>query len=108
MAAPAVLGYAGPASAVHRLVGPVTAGFAFVAVWGFLRALRWMNVPMGALLLLLPWPLGFDPAATFISLVVGLALITLAFVRGPIPERYGGGWAALWRGPAGNEKQWEP
>jgi hypothetical protein len=105
MAAPAVLRYAGWAGALHRLVGPVTASAAFVAVWGFLRALRWMNVPLGATLLLAPWPLGFGPAATLNSLVVGLALVALAFVRGPIRERYDGGWAVLWRGRAADARR---
>lgn len=98
MAAPAVLGYGGLTSATHRLVGPVVASFAFVAVWGHLRELRWANLPLGALLLVVPWPLGFGPAATTNGLIVGLALVTLAPVRGPIRERFGGGWEVLWRG----------
>lgn len=98
MAAPAVLGYGGFAGATHRLVGSVVASFAFVAVWGHMRGLRWANLPLGALLLVVPWPLGFGEVATVDSLVVGLALVTLAPVGGPIRERYGGGWAVLWRG----------
>lgn len=96
MAAPAVLGYGGEASATHRLVGPVVASFAFVAVWSHVRGLRWANLPLGVLLLVVPWPLGFTPIATVNSLTVGLGLVALAPVRGPIRGRFGGGWAYLW------------
>lgn len=107
LAAPAVLGYDGLASAIHRLVGPVAAGFAFVAVWGHLRALRWATLPLGVVLLLVPWPLGFGTAATFNGLVVGLAFVTLALARGPVGERYGGGWAVLWRGTTASDRDRE-
>lgn len=98
MAAPAVLGYGGAASATHRLIGPIAAGLAFIAVWGHLRPLRWANLPLGGMLLVVPWPFAFGEAATLTSLVVGLILITLALIRGPVRERFGGGWTMLWRG----------
>lgn len=98
MVAPAVFEYTGQARAIHRLVGPVVASFAFVAVWEHMRALRWANLPLGAGLLVLPWPLGFGPPATINSLIVGLGLVALALVRGPIEGRFGGGWTVIWRG----------
>ena len=105
MAAPAVLDYAGQASATHRLVGPVVASFAFVAVWSHVRGLRWANVPLGSVLLVAPWPLGFGEVATVNSLIVGLALIALAPVRGPIRGRFGGGWAYLWEREARERRE---
>ena len=31
------------------------------------------------------------------SLVAGIAAISLALVRAPLRERFGGGWTSLWR-----------
>lgn len=105
MAAPALLGYAGVVADVHRVVGPVTASFAFIAVWQHMRLLRWMNIPLGAALLVVPWTFGFDSTATLNSLVVGLVLITLALVRGPVEQRFGGGWSAIWPGDTAERRR---
>lgn len=53
------------------------------------RPLRFLNVPLGAGLLVTPFLLEAGTAATVNSLVCGLALIALAIRRGPIRERYG-------------------
>lgn len=100
MASPALLGYAGVAGDVHRIVGPVAASFAFVAVWEHMRGLRWATLALGAPLVVVPWILGFSFAATVNSIVVGLLLSGLAFVRGDVVETYGGGWTALVTGRA--------
>lgn len=107
MAAPAVFEYGGFPSAFHRVVGPVAAAFAFIAVWQHMRPLRWLNVFFGGLLLLAPWPLAFGPAATLNSLVVGLVLVSLAFVRGPGEAQFGGGWSAVWTGDGSPEREYE-
>lgn len=96
MVAPAVLGYARPASDSDRLVGPLIAAFSFVAASGVTRPLRWVNLPLGAWLLLAPWVLGgYSTAATINSLVVGVAVIGLALVKGTVKDRFGGGWSSL-------------
>lgn len=98
MAAPAVLGYGGFAADSHRVVGPVAAAFAIVAIWEHMRSLRWMNLPLGAILVVLPafFDAGFPTMAN--SVVVGLLLVGLGFVPGDVEERYGGGWSSLWTG----------
>jgi hypothetical protein len=95
MAAPDVLGYGAPAATSDRIVGPVAASVAVVAMSAVTRGVRWLNLLPGGWLLVAPWLLGYPPAATVNSLVVGLLLIGLAFVRGPVTAWYGGGWAAL-------------
>lgn len=98
MAAPAVLDYGGRAADVHRILGPIAAAFALVAVWGHMRPLRWVNVLVGGLLVLAPLVVTFEAVATANSVVVGLIIVGLSFVQGEIMERYGGGWSTLWTG----------
>ena len=97
MAAPAVLGYGGAAAVNDRIVGPIVAALAVVAVSEITRGLRWASVPAGAWLIIAPWLLGYGPTPMVNSLVVGLLLIPLAWVRGRVKARYGGGWASLFK-----------
>ena len=98
MAAPTVLGYGELAAASHRIVGPVAAAFAIVAIWGHMRPLRWMNLLLGAVLVALPVFFDAGVPAMANSVVVGLALFALGFVRGRVEGTYGGGWSSLWTG----------
>jgi hypothetical protein len=107
MAAPAVLGYGPPAADVHRILGPIAAAFALMAIWGHMRPLRWMNLLFGGLLVVLPFVFGFATVATVNSVVIGLALGGLGFVRGRVTERFGGGWSSIWTGDiAGSRDDW--
>ena len=58
MMSPAVLGYADPARANDRIIGPIVASLATIAMWEVSRPLRWVNVVLGAWLLVAPWLLG--------------------------------------------------
>lgn len=103
MAAPAVLGYGGPAADAHHVLGPMAASFALVAVWGHMRPLRWVNVFLGGALVVFPVVLSFSLAAAANSALVGLLLVGLGFIRGTVMEEYGGGWSALWTGNVSGE-----
>lgn len=97
MAAPAVLRYGPPASTNDRIVGPIVASLAIIAIWEPTRPLRWINVLLGAWLLLAPWILGYEGSAeTMNSLFAGFLIVGFALIRGRIKERYGGGWSYLW------------
>jgi hypothetical protein len=96
MAAPAVLDYAGAARTNDRIVGPIVASLAVIAIWETTRSLRWANLPLGGWLLIAPWVLGYPADATWNSLVVGALLLALGLVRGPVNGHFGGGWSALW------------
>ncbi len=96
MASPAVMGYAGVARINDRIVGPVIAGIAFVAIWEVTRGLRWLNFLMGAWLVIAPMILLSYPLNAIInSYFVGLAVTTLSFAGGKVTGKMGGGWSAL-------------
>ncbi|MGE0407442.1 MAG: SPW repeat protein [Candidatus Korobacteraceae bacterium] len=97
MAAPAVLHYHGAARTNDRIVGPVIAMFALVAVWEVTRGLRLANLPSAIWLLLAPWILSYGNAETLNSLVAGSAVLALSLVHGETTTRYGGGWSMLRR-----------
>jgi len=104
MAAPAVLGYSGTPADVHRVLGPVTAAVALIAAWGHMRPLRWMSVPLGGAIAATPFVWSFGTVALANGVVVGLAVVALAFVSGRITEDYGGGWSSLWTGNVSGDR----
>ena len=105
MAAPAVLQYGGLASTIHRIVGPLTASFALVAISPHMRPLRWLSLLFGSILVLSPFLIGAGTAATVNGVVVGLVVVALAFARGRITEEFGGGWSSLWTGDVVEESR---
>src|SRR5688500_7976224 len=60
MTAPAVLDYGGAARTTDRIVGPLVASIAVIAVWEVLRPARWAVLPLAAALVIAPWMLGYD------------------------------------------------
>jgi hypothetical protein len=96
MAAPAVLAYGGNQATNDRIVGPLAAGFAAIAIWQVTRPLRRLNVAIGVWLLLAPWLFGADWSATLNSIICGALLTAFALRPGPQPDQLGGGWRAVW------------
>ncbi len=103
MAAPAVLGYGGLAADLCRIVGPVAAACAIIAINEATRPMRWANLVLGAGLVVLPWVLGFPTGAAVNCAAVGVLFIVCARVRGPLKEQLGGGWSWLWGRRAARE-----
>ena len=98
MAAPAVLDYSGAADTNSRIIGPIAATFAIIAIWECTRGLRWVNVVVGLWLLMAPWVLGYDELAPRIDdRIVGGLLILFGLVKGKISHRFGGGWLSLFK-----------
>lgn len=101
MAAPALLGYIGtPAEVNDRIVGPLIASFAFVAIWDITRGLRWVNTLLGLWLVVSPFLLGAWVAdwsfpATINSVLVGLYVAILSLVPGQVRHQFAGGWRSL-------------
>lgn len=104
MAAPAILGYSGVsdvASANDRIVGPLIISAAITAIWPEIRPLRWVNVVLGAWLLVgvpatalvVDWPI----EGIISSVLSGAVAITMARIRGDIDSEFGGGWRSIWR-----------
>ena len=95
MVAPAVLGYEGPAREVDRILGPIAASAAIVAMSQVVRGVRRFEMLTGLALLAVPWLLGYPALATANSLAAGACLVLLGSVRGRVSGRFGGGWSAL-------------
>ncbi len=100
MASPVVFDYADPARANDRVVGPIVASLAIIAIWEIARPLRWMNVILGGWLLTAPWMLGHPPDARWNSLATGAIVLGSSLVKGKRAHSYGGGWSSLWKGMA--------
>ena len=99
MAASAVLGYGGAAATSDRIVGPIAASLACVAIWPVLRPLRRLNALLGAWLVAAPWLLGYaaDAAALAGGTVTGVLLAATAILPGRRIVNQGGGWSAIVR-----------
>jgi hypothetical protein len=98
MAAPAVLPGSVKAAEVNdRIVGPLAATFACVAIWEVTRGCRWVNLPLGLWLLISPMALGLSGYDAANSVLCGIALAGLACIGGPVRGRFGGGWSSLWK-----------
>ncbi|HEV2107326.1 MAG TPA: SPW repeat protein [Thermomicrobiales bacterium] len=103
MVAPAVLGYGAPAATNDRIIGPLAASFATIAIWETTRQVRRINWALGTWLLIAPWLLGYGELAPVVnSMIAGVLLIAFASLRGPIKQRFGGGWSSLWTSAGGN------
>lgn len=98
MAAPAVLDYADPARTNARIIGPIVASLATIAIWELTRPLRWVNVILGAWLLIAPWMLAHPPDARWNSLATGALILICSLVKGTRTHQLGGGWSSLWKG----------
>ena len=98
MAAPGVLRYGGVPADHDRVVGPILASLACIAIWESTRSLRWINLLIGLWMLLAPWVIGFPTGATINTMICGAAVAGLSLVRGKLIHRFGLGWR-LWRSP---------
>lgn len=97
LASPDIMGYGGYARVNNQVVGVWMAAFGMIAISECLRAVRWANLALGVWLILAPFVLDYSDGQASGSLLVGLAAMLLALIRGPVCERFGGGWQALWR-----------
>jgi NAD(P)-dependent dehydrogenase (short-subunit alcohol dehydrogenase family) len=96
MAAPDALGYRGAAGLNDRILGPIAASAACIALWEVTRSLRWINLPIGLWLLVSPWALGYEAVPLLNSTAAGLLSVAFSTVHGAPRQRFGGGWSTLW------------
>ena len=92
MLSPAVFGTGGLAADSNHLVGALVVSFAVIATAEPVRALRFLNVPLGAIAVATPWLFGAPMAATWSAVGAGLMLILVSVPRGTIRDRYGEWW----------------
>ena len=95
MTAPSVLGYGGRAAAHDRIVGPIVAALACIAIWEVTRPLRWVYLLAGLWLVAATWVSGFGPRPGINSAVCGASIAALALIRGRRTHQFGGGWRTL-------------
>ena len=79
-----------------HLIGALVVTFAIMALAEVGRAVRLVNIPFGAWLMVAPWLLDgiASPLATWNAVICGALLIALAIPRGRIKESYAG-WADM-------------
>lgn len=97
MAAPAVLSYGPPAADFHRIVGPTAAAVAAVAMAQATRSVRWINLLLGAVLVVGAWILDVEITAQVNGVISGLLMAVFTIPPGKFKHRLGGGWKALTR-----------
>ena len=90
MFTPSVLGSSGTAAHSDHLLGALIVTFAVMALADVGRALRFVNVLFGALVIAAPWVVnGATSGSRWSDLVAGVLVILLSVPRGPVGERYG-------------------
>lgn len=90
MFAPAVFGSESRMADNDHLVGALIATVAVIVMAEVIRAGRFLNVLLGAWIVLAPWLLsGATRGAKWNDVVAGIVLIVLSLPRGRIKERYG-------------------
>ncbi|MEP6574493.1 MAG: vitamin K epoxide reductase family protein [Gemmatimonadota bacterium] len=90
MFAPATLGSTGVAAHGDHLIGALIVTFGVMALADVGRALRFVNVLFGALVLAAPWVLnGATSGSRWSDAIAGILVILLSVRRGPVGERYG-------------------
>jgi hypothetical protein len=73
----------------HHLIGSLVLTVVSVAAAEVARPVRYVNVLLGAALLIVPFVYQTDVVGMIASFISGVALIGLSFRRGAIRERYG-------------------
>jgi hypothetical protein len=102
-AAPDALGYDGAARVSHLITGAIVASVSLIAIADVARELRWVNLLLGAWLVLSVPLIDHDRLALAVAVSVGVPLTLLAVVRGRINQRLGGGWrAVVWTNQSDN------
>jgi uncharacterized membrane protein len=90
MFAPSLLGTIGPAAHADHLVGALIVTFSVMALADVGRALRFVNVLFGALVIGAPWVLtGATSGSRWSAAIAGTLVILLSLPRGRVGERYG-------------------
>lgn len=96
MAAPDVLGYGGALADSNRIVGPLLVTTGGIAIWEVTRKARLAALPLACWLLASPWIFGAPTEAIISNMATGIAAGLLSLVHGHVPDKFGGGWVAIW------------
>ena len=83
------LGADGSLANAHHVIGSLVLTVVSIAAAEVARPVRYLNIPLGAVLMAAPFMFGASTVASVVSMVLGAALVVLSIRRGPIRERYG-------------------
>ena len=90
MLSPTLFGTQGSMADSSHLVGALVVTFAVIAMGEPARAVRFINIPLGAWILVAPWLLpGAPTVAVWNSVIVGALLVLVSIPRGAVRDRYG-------------------
>jgi hypothetical protein len=83
------LGAEGSLANAHHVIGSLVLTVVSIAAAEVARPVRYLNVPLGAVLMAAPFMFGAGMTSTVVSIFLGAALVVLSIRRGAIQERYG-------------------
>lgn len=87
---PFVLGTVRPAADLAYIIGPLLIVFSVVACAEAARAVRFVNIFFGLILLIGPWFFsGASPLSLTVYMIVGVAVTVLSIPKGRVIEHYG-------------------
>ena len=90
MLSPTLFGTQGLMADSSHLVGALVVTFAVIAMGEPARVVRFINIPLGAWILIAPWLLSGAPMlAVWNSVLVGMILMLVSIPRGAVKDRYG-------------------
>ena len=92
MLSPTVFGTQGLLADSSHLVGALVVSFTVIATGEPARAIRFVNIPLGAWVAAAPWLLGAPMVAAWSGIAVGVLLILVSIPRGTIRDEYGEWW----------------
>ncbi|MBB4659658.1 vitamin K epoxide reductase family protein [Parvularcula dongshanensis] len=84
------LGAAGGLADADHLIGAIVVTVTVTALAESVRAVRFVNIPLGLALMIVPFAYGEDLLGIALRVLAGAALIALSVPRGSIKNRYGG------------------
>ena len=82
-------GVEGNLAHAHHVIGSLVLTVVSIAAAEVARPVRWLNLLLGAGLMVSPFVFAGDMTALLVSVVAGAALMALSVRRGPVHEHYG-------------------
>lgn len=96
MMSPWILNFSGSGRIVDRIGGPIVLTVGVFAMREVTRWGRWVNILPGAWVLVAPWAFHYTNWVPIINgVLIGIAIIALALVRGTVKESFGVGWLGV-------------
>jgi hypothetical protein len=98
MILPDVFDFEKTAANVFHIVGPLVVMFAFTAIFESTRLVRWVNAPLGILLIFAPF-ISDDSEGypVLFSIIMGGVVFGFSLIKGKAKHHFSGGWKELFQ-----------